>query len=82
MPVSVTVFNTLSGSHIELSRFQRKSVSQIPIVLTEIFPTGYVGDVKMIISRDVANQENSWLLEGEGPRLPSGVGPEGWGLNG
>lgn len=54
MPVSVSVLGTLSASHTEYSRFQRTSVSQIPKVLTEIFLTRDVGDMKMIISLDVA----------------------------
>ena len=66
--MSVQVLDTLSESHTECYRFQRTSVSQIPHVLTV---TRDVGDMNMIISQDVTNQENSQFQEREEPHLCS-----------
>ena len=66
--MSVQVLDTLSESHTECYRFQRTSVSQIPHVLTV---TRDGGDMNMIISQDVTNQENSQFQEREEPHLCS-----------
>lgn len=75
--MSVQVLDTLSESHTECYRFQRTSVSQIPNVLTEIFLTRDVGDMNMIISQDVTNQENSVSGKRGTTSLLSGVEPKG-----
>lgn len=79
--MSVQVLDTSPESHTECYRFQRTSVSQIPNVLTEIFLTRDVGDMNMIISQDVTNQENSQFQERGEPHLCSlGLSPKAEGL--
>lgn len=79
--MSVQVLDTSPESHTECYRFQRTSVSQIPSVLTEIFLTRDVGDMNMIISQDVTNQETASGKRGT-TFLLSGVEPKGYRLNG